>query len=145
MKRLSTKEVEYTAHKLAREWMKWNEPIPDFGTRFPNILESCLATPFHSFGGKSVYKGLIGKSSILFYLMIKNHPFRNGNKRIAMTALMILFYKNKKWIRVDDIEFYNFAKWIAESGPKYKTEAVQAIEKFIKTYMVKLSDIGPED
>ncbi|QQG42451.1 MAG: Fic family protein [Candidatus Giovannonibacteria bacterium] len=45
------------------------------------VLESCLATPFHSFGGKSAYKGLIGKASMLFYLLVKNHPFQNGNKR----------------------------------------------------------------
>ncbi|QQG46419.1 MAG: type II toxin-antitoxin system death-on-curing family toxin [Candidatus Niyogibacteria bacterium] len=145
MRGLTAQEVEYVAHKLAREWMKWNEPIPDFGTRFPNVLESCLAMPFHSFGGKSAYKGLIGKASILFYLMIKNHPFKNGNKRIAMTALMTFLYKNNKWIKVDDVEFYNFAKWVAESGPKYKAEAVSAIEKFIKTYMVNLSDIGSDD
>lgn len=145
MKRLSVKEVEYAAHRLAREWMSWNEPIPDFGTRFPNALESCLATPFHSFGGKSAYKGLPGKASVFFYLMIKNHPFKNGNKRIAMVSLMTLLYKNKKWIEVDDIEFYNFAKWVAESNAKFKTETVQAIEKFIKAYMVNLSDIKPGD
>lgn len=145
MKKLSVKEVEYTAHRLAREWMTWKEPIPDFGTRFPNVLESCLATPFHSFGGKNVYRGLAGKASMLFYLLIKNHPFKNGNKRIAMTALMAFLYKNQKWIKVDDIEFYNFAKWVAESGPKYKEETVKAIEKFINIYMVDLSDIGPED
>lgn len=143
MKKLTVKEVEHAAHRLTREWMMWNEPVPDFGTRFPHILESCLATPFQSFGGKNAYTGLVGKASVFFYLLIKNHPFKNGNKRIAMTALMTLLYKNGKWIKADDIEFYNFAKWVAESGPKYKAETVKAIERFIRTYMVNLSDIKP--
>lgn len=86
MKSISIIDVERTAFTLAKELMEWNEPIPGFGTRFPNILESCLATPFQTFNRKKLYKGLIEKAAILFYLMIKNHPFENGNKRIAMTT-----------------------------------------------------------
>ncbi|MDP1719176.1 MAG: Fic family protein, partial [bacterium] len=81
MKPLTIAEVEYIAHSLAKELMTWDEPIPDFGTRFPNVLESCLLTPFQRFGGKSAYSSFLKKASMLFYLMIKNHPFQNGNKR----------------------------------------------------------------
>ena len=136
MKIISIVEVEYVAYSLAKELMSWNEPIPDFGSRFPNILESCLAAPFHTFGGKNLYKGLIQRASALFYLMIKNHPFQNGNKRIAMTALFYFLHKNKKWLKVDNQELYNFAKWVAASNPKLKAEALLAIQKFIKTYLV---------
>ena len=80
IKPLSIKEIEYLAFRLAREIMAYNEPIPDFETRFPNILESCLVVPFQKFDKKLLYNGLIGKAGILFYLMIKNHPFQNGNK-----------------------------------------------------------------
>ncbi|MFA5767809.1 MAG: type II toxin-antitoxin system death-on-curing family toxin [Candidatus Paceibacterota bacterium] len=138
MKSLSIKEVEYTAFTLARKTMTFNEPIPDFSTRSPNILESCLLIPFQSFGGKSLYKGLIGKAAILFYLMIKNHPFQNGNKRIAITALLVFLHKNKVWIEVDTKELYNFAIWVAESNPKLKKNTVEAIETFIGTYLIKL-------
>ena len=138
LKTFSVTEIEYVAHRLAKKMMSWNEPIPDFGTRFPNKLESCLAVPFQTFGKRLLYKGLIGKASVLFYLMIKNHPFGNGNKRIAMTTLFHFLYKNKKWLRVDNKELYNFAKWVAESNPKLKEETVKAAEKFIKTYIVNL-------
>ncbi len=138
MKTVTITEVEYISFSLARERMSFNEPIPDFGTRFPNILESCLATPFQTFSGKSPYINLASKASFLFYLMIKNHPFQNGNKRIAMTTLMVFLYKNKKWLKVDTQEFYNFTMWIAQSPPKAKEETVKAIEKFIASYTVKL-------
>lgn len=138
MKSISIIEVEYVAYRLAKEFMAWNEPIPDFSSRFPNILESCLAIPFQTFAKKKLYKGLSEKVAILFYLMIKNHPFQNGNKRIAMTALFYFLYKNNKWMRVDQKEMYNFAKWVAESNSKLKEETVKAIEKFIKTYIVNL-------
>lgn len=47
--------------------------------------------------------------------MIKNHPFQNGNKRIAMTTLFYALYINDLWIKVTNQELYNFAVWIAES------------------------------
>ena len=138
MRTITLKEVEYTAFRLAKEILSFNEPIPDSSTRFPNILESCLAAPFQSFSGKSPYPDFVAKASILFYLMIKNHPFQNGNKRIAMTTLFVFLHKNKKWIKVDTQELYNFTMWIAQSPPKAKEEAVRATEKFIKSYLVNL-------
>ena len=138
MKSLSILEIEYVDHRLAKKFMEWNEPIPDFGSRYPNILESCLAMPFQTFSRKKLYKGLIEKAAVLFYLMIKNHPFKNGNKRIAMVTLFYFLYKNNKWIRVDNTELYNFAKWVASSNPKIKKETVMATDKFIRTYLTNL-------
>lgn len=138
IKQLSISEIEYIPFKLARELMSYNEPIPDFVTRFPNILESCLSAPFYTFDRKNLYKGLIEKTAILFYLMIKNHPFKNGNKRIAITTLFVFLHKNKKWLRVDTKELYNFAVWVAESNAKLKEETVSAAQKFIKTYLIDL-------
>lgn len=136
MKEITLAEVEYIAFRLAKELLEFDEPIPDFSTRFPNILESCLAVPFQKFTRKDVYKGLIAKASILFYLLIKNHPFQNGNKRIAMTTLFVFLYKNQKWLKVDEKELYNFAVWVAQSPARLKDEVVQGIEKFLKTFLV---------
>ena len=138
MKTITLKEVEYIAFKLAREILSFDEPIPDFSTRYPNALESCLATPFQSFSGKALYPSLISKAAILFYLLIKNHPFQNGNKRIAMTTLFVFLYRNHKWIKVDTQELYNFTVWVAQSPPIVKDETVKATEKFLKKYLVKL-------
>lgn len=135
---VSIAEVELVAFQLANELLKYDEPIPDFGTRFPAILESCLITPFQEFGGKSLYEGLVRKASVLFYLMIKNHPFKNGNKRIAMMAMLYLLYKNGKWLNVDNQVLYNFAKWVAASDPIVKDAATQAIEKFLGEHLADL-------
>lgn len=139
MRRITISEVEYLAFDLAAKFLEYNEPIPSFDSRFPGILESCLAVPFQTFGRKNLYRGLVEKTAILFYLLVKNHPFANGNKRIAMTTLFVFLYLNKKWLKVDNVELYNFARWVAESNPRLKSETVKAIEKFIKTYMVVLS------
>ncbi len=138
MKTLTIKDIEYLSFKLAQDFMSFKEPIPEFSSRFPNTLESCISAPFLTFGRKSLYPDLTAKAAVLFYLMIKNHPFQNGNKRIAMTTLFVFLHMNKKWLKVDTKELYNFTMWIAESNAKLKTETIKAVEKFLKIYMIKL-------
>ena len=131
-------EVELIAYRLAEKLMKFEEPIPDFNTRFSNILESCLDTPFQKFDGKYLYEGLTKKAAVLFYLMIKNHPFKNGNKRIGMMTMLYLLHKNSKWIEVDNQVLYNFAKWVAASDPSVKDATIMAIEKFLRDHLSDL-------
>jgi death-on-curing protein len=138
METVTLKEVEYIAFRLAREELSYDEPIPDFATRFPHILESCLAVPFQSFAKKPLYRGLLSKAGILFYLMIKNHPFANGNKRVAVTTLLVFLYKNGKWIKTSAQELYNFTVWVAQSPAAVKDETVRATEKFLKKCLVDL-------
>ena len=138
MKVITVSDVELIAFKLARETMNFNEPIPDFSTRFENNLESCLATPFQLFSKKPLYRGLAGRAAILFYLMIKNHPFQNGNKRIAMTTLLTFLYLNKKWVKVDTYELYDFAMWVVQSPASMKNDTMVSIEKFIKKHLINL-------
>lgn len=138
MKMVTLYEIEHIIFSLTQEKLSFDEPIPDFATRFPNVLESCLAAPMQTFGGRDLYPTFIKKASILFYFLIKNHPFQNGNKRLAMITLMYALYKNKKWLRADIQVLYNFAMWVAESPPIAKEETVNFVEKFIKKYMVLL-------
>jgi death-on-curing family protein len=129
---ITVADVEYLAFRLAKEHLSFNEPIPDFYTRFPNVLESCVVTPFQRFSGKSLYPSLIAKAAILFYLMIKNHPFQNGNKRIAITTLLTFLLGNGKWLKADNQELYNFTVWVAQSPAEFNDQVVEAIEKFIR-------------
>ncbi|MBN1258459.1 type II toxin-antitoxin system death-on-curing family toxin [Candidatus Peregrinibacteria bacterium] len=135
IKKLTLKEVEHIAHQLAKELMDWDEPIPRFSTRFPHKLESCIETPFMTFDVKPLYRGLPRIAAILFYLLIKNHPFQNGNKRIAVTTLLVFLMNNKKWLRVGTQEFYNFAVWVAESPPDLKDDTVNAIASFVRQHL----------
>ena len=139
MKIITVADVEYLAFQLAAKHLSFSEPIPDFSTRYPNILESCIVLPFQTFSGKALYPSLVAKASILFYLMIKNHPFQNGNKRIAITSLLMFLHRNGKWLRVDENELYMFTVWVAESLPQVKDQVVDAIQHFIKRHLVSAS------
>ncbi len=131
MRKLTINDVRFVAFEMAREMITWDEPIPEFDTRFSGVLESCLAAPFQTFDKKTLYSGLVEKAAILFYLFIKNPPFENGNKRIAVTALLVFLYLNKKWLKVDNQEMYNFAVWVASSPAQLKDAVVDAVRAFI--------------
>ena len=138
MRIISISDVAYLAFRLAKEHLSFDEPIPDFSTRFPNMLESCVVTPFQKFSGKDLYPSLVAKASILFYLMIKNHPFQNGNKRIAITTLLVFLHSNNKWLRADSQELYNFTVWVAQSPSEFKEQVVDAIQKFVRDHMTSM-------
>ena len=138
IKSLTLQEVEHIAFTLAQKHLSFNEPIPEFSTRFPNMLESSLYTPFQKIYGKQLYPTFISKAGVLFYLMIKNHPFVNGNKRIAITTLLVFLHKNRKWLEVDQKYFHNFTVWIASSPAQLKDQVIPAIEKFIQMNLVDI-------
>ncbi len=137
MRELTLGQVEELAHRLAQKMMEWDEPIPDFTTRFPGRLESCLKTPFQTYDGRALYKGIEEKAAILFYLMIKNHPFQNGNKRVAVTAFLLFLHVNGKWLKIHPEDLYALAVWVAESRPIAKDGAILAIRDVVRKYMVR--------
>jgi len=135
VKIITIADVEYLAFRLAKEHQSFDELIPDFSTRFPNILEGCVLTPFQRFSGKALYTTLVAKASILFYLLIKNHPFQNRNNRIAITILLTFLYINNKWLKADTQELYNFTGRAAQSPAPLKDQVIAAIQKFIRDYL----------
>lgn len=137
IKKLHIIEIEYVAHRLAQELMEYGEPIPPFNTRYPDKLESCLKTPFQTFNRKSLYPTFETKASILFYLMIKNHPFQNGNKRVAVVALIYFLTENSRKLKVDNRVLYEFAKEIASSDARKKDSVILDIRAFIVRYSEK--------
>ncbi|MEA3249321.1 MAG: type II toxin-antitoxin system death-on-curing family toxin [Patescibacteria group bacterium] len=136
VRKVTVEHVRYVAHVLAMKTMGWSEPIPEFETRFPNVLESCVMTPFQRYAKQDLYKGLSGKAGALFYFMIKNHPFQNGNKRIAVTTLLVFLDLNGKWVKADKEELYRFAKWVAASPAEVKDEVIRSVEGFVRRRLV---------
>jgi death-on-curing protein len=139
MTRITIQEVEKLAHTLAQTQMSWDEPIPDFGTRYPGKLESCLSTVFQTYAKRDLYPSLVDKAAVLFYLMIKNHPFLNGNKRIAVSTLLVFLALNGKWLKATNEEMYEIAITVAKSSPKLKKGHVDLIKDFIRINLIELS------
>lgn len=128
---VNVEEVQYIVFRLVEQYTQWQEPIPKFDTRIPGILESCLQTPFQSFSGQELYPTTVDKAVILFYLMIKNHPFQNGNKRLAIFTLMLYLGKNALDLTLAPMELYNLALEVAASKPNDKDIILEKITRIL--------------
>jgi len=137
IKWINLNDFETLCFNLAKAHLTFNQPIPDFITRNPGILESCLETPLQGFGGKEPHPELVDKSSLLFYFLIKNHPFQNGNKRIAVMALFTVLYLNKLWLNTEELLPYKLAIEVAGSKRENKDLILETIKKFIKKHLQK--------
>ncbi|MDO8619010.1 MAG: type II toxin-antitoxin system death-on-curing family toxin [Candidatus Daviesbacteria bacterium] len=129
---LDIEDFQYLCFDLARELLTFAEPIPDYSTRDNGLLESALGAPRQTFDNKLLYPTLVKQSAILFYSLIKNHPFRNGNKRVAVMALLAFLSLNEKWLTMDDYDLYKLAQNVSESKPEKREQIIKDLEKIIE-------------
>jgi len=64
------------------------------GIRDLGMLESALAQPRASFGGADLHPTLIQKAAALAFSLTLNHPFVDGNKRVAHAAMELFLLLN---------------------------------------------------
>jgi death-on-curing protein len=64
------------------------------GVREESLLESAVAAPQASFGGKSPYKDLPEIAAAYLFYLCRNHPFVDGNKRAALGACLVFLRLN---------------------------------------------------
>jgi len=66
------------------------------GLRDKNLLASALAQPKMTAGGKYVHKSIFDKAAAYGFHVCRNHPFVDGNKRVAF-ILMVIFLDRNGW------------------------------------------------
>lgn len=58
------------------------------------LLESALARPAQTFGGRFLYRTIFDKAAVLLCSVIKNHSLLDGNKRTALTTMGVFLALN---------------------------------------------------
>lgn len=64
------------------------------GLRDEALLESALSAPQATFGGASVYADLQEVAAAYLFYLCRNHPFIDGNKRVALGACLVFLHLN---------------------------------------------------
>lgn len=64
------------------------------GLRDLGLLESALAQPRASFGGLDLHPPLAAKAAALAFSLTLNHPFVDGNKRVAHAVMEVFLLLN---------------------------------------------------
>ncbi len=78
------------------------------GLRDRSLLESALSRPFSTFAGEELYKTPVEKAAAVFESIVKNHPFQDGNKRIAYVMLRLVLMNSGLDITSSEEEKYDF-------------------------------------
>ncbi|MBI3589629.1 MAG: type II toxin-antitoxin system death-on-curing family toxin [Candidatus Liptonbacteria bacterium] len=116
------------------------EPMPKFTDHEGALLDSALKNPQQSY-----YPTFTRKAAVLYYGLIKNHPFKNGNKRTATASLLVFLFINNFWLGVPDNEFerdiddylVNLAQKVARSeGSSGRDKFLAEIETWLSEHIV---------
>ena len=118
---------------LKKNLLSKKEASALFGMEREHHLKSILANLYQSFGGQELYSSLEEKAANLLYLVIKDHPFTDGNKRIG--TFLFLFFLEKNQIlfkengekRFDENSLVALALLIAQSNPKEKEIMIKLV------------------
>ena len=79
------------------------------------MLDSALQAPFQTFGGEELIPDTQDKIVRLAFGLIKNHSFRDGNKRIGALVLLVLLEMNGWHVEATNEEFADIIMGIAAS------------------------------
>ena len=116
--------------------LKYKEESELFGVERDKGLKSIIGNVYQSFSGQDIYSTIEEKAANLLYLVVKNHVFIDGNKRIAATLFIyflkfynILYNENGKII--DNHTLTALTLLVAESNPKEKEVMIDLIMNFL--------------
>ena len=93
---------------------------------------------YQTFGAKELYQTLEKKAAHLLYLIIKDHPFSDGNKRTASFLFVYFLEKNNALYRISGEKKINdntlaaLALLVAESRPEEKEQIIALITQLLK-------------
>lgn len=116
--------------------LRFNEESTLFAVERDKGLESIIGNIYQSFAGKEIYKSVEEKGANFLYLIVKNHVFTDGNKRIAATLFIYflnfygILYKNGKQT-IDNNTLAALTLLIAESNPKEKDVIIDLVMNFL--------------
>ena len=104
----------------------------DVGVLNDGMLDSALQAPFQTFDGTELYPKTKDKIIRLAYGLIKNHSFRDGNKRIGALVLLTLLEINGYHVNASNEEFTDIIMGIAASE-KDDEDLKKWVEKHIRS------------
>ena len=87
----------------------------DVGVLNDGMLDSALQAPFQTFGGEELIPDTKEKIVRLAFGLIKNHAFRDGNKRIGALVLLTLLELNGYKVNATNAEFADIIMGVAAS------------------------------
>ena len=132
----SKKQIKYEDCLDVINKLRFNQESSLFAIERNNGLEAIINNIYQTFDNNDVYKSIEEKASNFLYMIVKNHVFIDGNKRIAATLFIYflnyydILYKDDKQV-IDNNTLTALTLLIAESNPKEKEIIIDLIMNFL--------------
>jgi len=126
-------EAKEAIDSLKNDLIIKKEATKLFGLERENSFKGVLRNIYQTFGGEELLASTEEKSANLFYYIVKDHPFVDGNKRIG-AFLFILFLQKNNYLydkngelKINQNALVSLALMIANSNPKEKELIIKLI------------------
>lgn len=100
----------------------------DFGVRDIGLVSSAIAVPQATFGGKHLHTDLYEMAAAYAFHLCQNHPFVDGNKRVALASALVFLYLNGISIADPDDKLYPLMMSVA-SGRAQKPQIATVLRE----------------
>ncbi len=116
--------------------LRFNEESDIFAVERNKGLEAIIGDVYQTFDNNDVYQSIEEKASNFLYMIVKNHVFIDGNKRIAATLFIYflnfynILYKDNKQV-IDNNTLAALTLFIAESNPREKEVIIDLVMNFL--------------
>lgn len=133
---LDARKVEYEECIKVINKLKFNEESNLFAIEREEGLKAIIGNIYQTFDNQDVYKSIEEKAANFLYLIVKNHVFVDGNKRIAATLFIYflnfynILYKDNKQL-IDNNTLAALTLLVAESNPKEKEIIIGLVMNFM--------------
>ena len=130
------RKIEYNDCIEVINKLRFNQESSLFAVERDEGLKSIIGNIYQTFAGEEFYKSIEEKAANFLYLIVKNHVFADGNKRIAATLFIYflnfydILYKNDKQV-IDNNTLTALTLLIAESNPKEKEIIIDLVMNFL--------------
>ena len=135
-------KIDYKIAKLViseirKELREKKEASELFGQEYEGKLDSIMGSIYQTFSRKELYGSTEEKAAHLLYFIIKDHPFIDGNKRIASFLFVYFLDKNKYLYReigekkINDNALVALALLIAVSDSKEKDKIIKIVTNLL--------------
>lgn len=111
---LSESEVEGIHEELVRDFAQDADPIDPPGVRSKDLLSSAVFRQHTSLGDASKYPTVEMAAAALFFAIVHDHPFHNGNKRTALVSMLVLLDENGVMATCDEDAVFQLVLRLAQ-------------------------------
>jgi death-on-curing protein len=100
-----------------------------YGVRDINLLSSAIYMPQSSFDSEYLHKTIPSMAAAYTFHICQNHPFIDGNKRVALASSLVFLDINQYVLNCKEEILYNEIMGIAQ-GLIQKEELIKFYEKY---------------